>query len=315
MLTRKRTIRCAIEAVKNVAETLTAADAITAENINVALANEKRIEPPAVGADMAAAKSLFVSALVEVTFDLRIKGAAAAYSATVLPELDVPLQISGVGVTVDTTPSAEKATYSPSSVTSTHKTATFEVYNDGLLYTITGCVSSWTADISSGAQGMVSFTVTGHCTGVVDSAIPADAPSAIEAPKVIGLGFDVAGYGAVISSLKLKPGLSPVWPDDINAVDGFGDAVIIDRKFKGSFDPLAVLVATHDFEAKFRAGTEMAITTGLIGSVQYNQYQHTFGKAYYDAIGGGDRDGIAANEMGFGALPVSGDDEWVWEFS
>jgi hypothetical protein len=315
VLTRKRTIRCAIEAVRNVAETLTAADAITAENINVALSNEKRIEPPAVGADMAAAKSLFVSALVDVTFDLRIKGPAAAYSATVLPELDVPLRISGVGVAIDTTPGAEKAAYSPSSVTSTHETATFEVYNDGLLYTLTGCVSSWTSDIANAAQGMVSFTVTGHCTGVVDAAIPVDAPSAIEAPKVLGIGFDVAGYGAVISSLKLEPGLSPVWPDDVNAVDGFGAAVIIDRKFKGSFDPLAVLVAVHGFEANFRAGTEMAITTGLIGSVQYNRYQYTFGRAYYDSIGGGDRDGIAANEIGFGALPVSGDDEWVLEFS
>lgn len=314
MLTRKRTIRCAIEAVTNVAETLTSADAITAENISVSLANEKRVEPPAVGADMASAKSLFVSALVEVTFDLRVKGAAAAYSATVLPEMNVPLQISGVGITIDTTPGAESVTYRPSSVTSTHKTATFEVYNDGLLYVLTGCVAGWSSDISNGAQGMVSFTVTGHCVGVVDAAIPTDTPSIIEAPKVIGLNFDIGGYGAVISSLKVDPGLSPVWPDDVNAVDGFGNAVIINRKFKGTIDPLAVLVATHNFEARFRAGTEMVITTGDVGSVLYNKYNLTFGRAYYDSIGGGDRDGIASNEMGFGALSVSGDDEWVWVF-
>jgi len=104
-------------------------------------------------------------------------------------------------------------------------------------------------------------------------------------------------------------------PDSISASDGFGEVAITDRDVNGSFDPLAVLVATEAFDANWRNGASMALASGTIGSTQYNKYAVSMPAVYYRSMGLGDRDGLISYDMTFGAAESATDDEVSIVFS
>lgn len=68
------------------------------------------------------------------------------------------------------------------------------------------------------------------------------------------------------------------------------------------------LLATNDFISDWEAGTEMALSTGVIGGTAGNQFQISMPAVSYRDVSLGDRDGLRTIELPFGAHESSGDD-------
>ncbi len=316
MLIRREVLLAKVEDTYNTDASPDAADdAKLVENL--AWANEGAVmtERNPVRPSLAPLQQVFGGVLRTVTFDVELKGPGAAYSSTDKPEIGTLLRGCAFSETIDTTADSEKVTYEPAS--SGHESLTLYYYQDGQLIKMTGARGNVTFQVESGIPAKASFTFTGHTSTPTDDTLPSPTyDSTVPAPVLDG-SFTIDSYSAKIATLSFDMSNQLSMPKDINAADGFGDIQITGRDVNGSFDPLAVLVATHPFEDNWRSGKSMALNLGTIGSTQYNQFAITMPAVYYREIAPGDREGIRSYEMTFGAVESSGgtDDEVSIQFS
>ena len=282
-------------------------DAVLVESPNWGQEGLRMVERPAVRANIGTLKHLYAGMLRTVSFDVEMKGSGAAYSASVLPEMDALLGACGLGRTIDTTSGSETVTYKPASTG--HEIVTINYYQDGMLMQLTDCRGEAEFKLEVGGRGMVSFKMTGHSPTPTDVSLVTPTYDSTVPPPVIGASFSVDSYSAVIANLAFALGNTVATPPDMNQSDGYSVPQITKRDVNGSFDPEAVTVATEAFEANLRSGKAMALTTGSIGSTQYNRYTISMPAISYRSMAPGDRDGVRTYEMGFGAAESSGDDE------
>jgi len=282
-------------------------DAILAENISWAHDGLRMIDRPAIRASNGTLQQVYGGSLKSISFDVEIKGAGAAYSASVLPELDAPLRACGLSATLVTTASNESVTYTPAS--SGHESATVYLYEDGILHKLTGCYGEPSGTCGAGSIGKMSFTLTGHYSTVTDVSMPTASYDQTIPPAVVNSAFTIDGFAAVISEISFSMGNQIAKPPSVAASDGFGDLAIIKRDPSGSFNPEAELVATEDFIGNFESGANMALSFGAVGGVQYNRYTITMPAVYYRDVVPGDRDGIYAFDITYAASESTTDDE------
>ena len=308
MLTNREVILAKVETTYNTDPTpVVTDDAVLVEGPSWSDSGLRMVERPSVTANLDTKQQIYAGALKQVTFDVELKGAGSAYSATNYPEVSALLRACGYAETIVTTSSSETVTYAPAS--SSLESCTIYYYQDGTRHILTGCRGNVTFTLEAGSYGKASFTMTGHFSTTTDTALPSPTYLSTVPPAVINGAFTIDSYAAVIASMAFDAGNTIATPPDFNAADGFAQIYLTKRNITGSFDPEAVLVATEAFEANFRAGTAMALATGDIGSTQYNQYNVTMPAVYYQSIGPGDRDGVRVFDLGFGAGISSGDDE------
>jgi len=208
--------------------------------------------------------------------------------------------------TGETIVAVTSVTYAP--VSAGFESVTIYVYEDGKLYPITGCVGNAAFAGEAGGAGKITFTMTGHKGTRIDAALPSPTLDTTEAPIIKSAGFTIDSYAAVISALNFDMGNQVIMPPDINAADGFGEIQVTDRDINGTIDPEDQLLATKDFMADWEAGTEMALTTGVIGATAGNRFQISMPAVSYRDASLGERDGLRTIELPFGAHEVSGDD-------
>lgn len=309
MLTNREVILAKIESVYNTDPTPTGvANAVLVEDPSWSLEGLRMIARNPVSTSLASRKQLFAGTLRQVSFQMEMKGPGAAYSASVLPEMDPLLRACGFAATLVTTGGSETVTYKPAS--SGIESATIYYYQDGLLQILTGCRGnvSFAMNVNDG-RGMASFTMTGHSVSSTDVALATPTYDSTVPPPVINGSFTVDSYGAVIDGLTFDMSNTVATPPDLNAVDGYSQVYITKRDVNGSISPERVLVATEAFEANLRSGAAMALTTGVIGADQYNRYTVSMPAISYRNITPGDRDGVGIYTLPFGADISTGDDE------
>jgi hypothetical protein len=168
--------------------------------------------------------------------------------------------------------------------------------------TKTATVATWTVNPDSTSVYAIE-------NGPADVAIASPTYDSTVPAPVIGLGFSVASYSAVIESLMLNLNNTLTHPGDVNSPDGYSSVYITKRDPGGSINPEHQLIATHDFIDKFRKGTAMALTTGAIGGTAGNILTVTMPAISYREAAPGDREGVRTMEMSYGAAESSGDDE------
>lgn len=308
MLSNREVILVKVESTYNVDPTpVITADAVLVESPSWSDAGLRMVDRPAVSANIDTKQQVYAGALKQVTFDVELKGAGAAYSATNYPEVSALLRACGFDETIVVTGGSETVTYLP--VSTGHESATIYYYQDGTRHILTGCRGNVSFNLETGSIGKASFTMTGHFSTTTDTALPSPTYLSTVPPAIINGAFTIDSYAGVISALAFDAGNTVATPPDFNSADGYAAVQVTKRDINGSMDPEAVLVATEAYEANFRAGTQMALVTGDIGSVQYNKYNITMPKVYYRAIAPGDRDGVRTYDMGFGAGINTGDDE------
>lgn len=301
MLTNREVIAVKIESTYNTDPTPNpSTDAVLIENVSFSYTGQRMVERPAIRTSLGGLKPLYGGSLGQITFDCEIKGSGAAGTA---PELDALYQACGLGATVVASTSV---TYKPASVN--HKSVTIYYYQDGKLRKLTGCRGEVTFKLAVGNKAMASFTMTGHTSAPTDVALPTAAYDSTVPAVMINTGFTVDSYSAIIDTLEFSLGNQISTPANIAAVDGYGEVRIGKRQVQGSFDPEEVLVATYDFDAKWRTGAAMALSTNQIGSAG-NRFQVTMPSITYIDVGQGDRDGTRTLQIPFRAMESTGDDE------
>lgn len=308
MLTIREIILAKIETVYNTDPTPSASvDAILVESPSWSHEGARMHERPASRPSLGKLKQIYGGSLKTVSFSAEIKGSGAAYSASVRPEVDVLLRACGMGVVIVTTVSAETATYAPASTG--HESITLYYYADGTRHIITGARGTVSFNAEAGGRVMGSFTFTGHWLTVTDTALATPTYDTVSPPIFIGASFAVGAYAAIISKLAFDLSNTVATPPSANAADGFGEVRITSRDVMGSFDPENVTVAINPFIANWTANATRALTTGVIGTAQYNRMTVSFPATYYKEIAPGDRDGIRTLEVGFGCAESTTDDE------
>ena len=282
------------------------ANAILVENLAVSF-EARRAERAPLRPSLGKLKSLYAGALVNLSFDVEIKGSGAAGTA---PELGVLLKGCGFGETVVAVTSVA---YSPAS--SAHKSLTFYVYEDGLRYNITGARGTVTGSLQTAQVGKLTFNFTGHYAGPTDVAIATPTYNSAVPPVVINAPFTIDSFAAVIAKIEFDMGLELAKPDNIAATDGYGQIQLTGRAVTGSVDPEATLVAGYDWVTKWKSSAAYALTSGLIGATAGNRYTLTMPAVVYTELGAGDREGILTRELAFMATESAGDDELTLTFT
>ncbi len=302
MLATRKVLLAKVEATYNTDSVPVAGtDAILVENLQFAYEGARMAERAAVRASLGKLKPIFAGTLGQLTFDVEIKGSGAAGTA---PELAALLKGCGFAETIVASTSA---TYKHAS--SGHASLSMYFFEDGLRYILTGARGMVTMNLSTGQTGKLSFTFIGHIANATDVALATATYNATVPAPVIGAGFTMDSYAAVISKLECDWGIEVAKPDSINAADGYGQITITGRAVTGSVDPEATLVATYDWIAKWKSSAAYALTTGTIGAAAGNRYTVTMPAVTYTELGAGDREGILTRDLKFVAAESTGDDE------
>lgn len=301
MLTKRELIALKVEGTYNTDSVPAAAtDALLVSNVQASNEGARMVERSNIRASLGSEKPIFAGTLKKITFDAEVKGSGTAGTA---PEIGSALRACGFGETVVASTSVS---YSP--VSASIESASIYYWQDGALRKITGARGTVSISAEAGGIGKASFEFIGHDAGIADVALPSASYDATVPVPLIGANFDVGGYAAIISAVSFDVANGLVTPSDISSDDGYGQVFISERKPSGSIDPEMSLPGTKDFEIDWKAGTELTLTTGDIGSVAGNKWSLTANIAYTE-ISEGERDGIRTNELSFVAVEVTTDDE------
>ena len=161
MLTKRDVLLAKVESTYNTDPTATAAaNSILVENLSWGTAGLRMHSRPAVKPSIGMLPDVHGDTLATLSFSCEVKGPGAAYSASVLPEIDPLLRGCGFAATIDTTPSSESATYDPASTSL--DSVWFEYYQDGTKIVISGAVGNVNFNYEAGKPVMANFTFTGH---------------------------------------------------------------------------------------------------------------------------------------------------------
>lgn len=297
-LTKQEGILVKVESTPGIDAVPDAANnSVMVEDIGWSFAGARMLERSPVKSTLGKLRPVFAGTLMEMTFKAELKGSGVAGTA---PEFGALLRACAMDETIVASTSV---TYS--GISTGHEYCTIYYYEDGGRYVLTGCQGDVELTYEAGGIPMLSFTMTGHLSGPVDAALVSFQFDATVPSPFVGASFSSGGFGYVIDNLSFGPSNQIVTPNNPNSADGYGQIVIVDKDYGGSFDPQATLIATADPIGDWKGGISRAITTGVIGSVAGNRSQLTIPTSVYRELGPGDRDGIRTYDIGYMA---EGDD-------
>lgn len=306
-LARRRIIAAEIEVTYNVDPTPDGADAVLIEDVQWGLESLRMVERPAIRGSLGALQHVYGGSLMAVSFVAEVKGSGTAGTP---PEIGKLLRGCAMDETIVAVTSVA---YQP--ISSAQESLTLYIWEDGTLTIMTGCRGSVDFTGEVGGRLMANFNFIGHFSGPTDVAMPTPTYDSTVPPILINGAFAVGGYGAVIQALNFTPGYTVEVPPNLNAADGFSEVLITGRDVNGSINPEQVLVATKNFMADFKAGTTVALDTGVLGATAGNRFRVQMPAVYYRGLAPGIREGVQIYDLPFGAAESSGDDEFVLTFT
>lgn len=278
-----------------------ATDSVLIENVSMKPANVRMIERPAVRASLAPLKQIYAGRLVELTFDVELKGSGTAGTA---PELGALFRGCGLGEAIDP---GVSVTYEP--VSTDFESLTFYYFQDGIRTIITGAVGNMNAVCKAGETGKFNFTFTGHILVPTDTAMASPTYDSTVPVGILGVSFTVGGYAAKIDSFNFDLSNEVSTPPSISASDGYGEIRLARRDVNGTLDPESELVATKDYLNEWVTGVDAAIASGTIGATAGNIVNISMPAVHFREVADGDRENIRTQDISFGASESAGDDE------
>lgn len=249
-------------------------------------------------------------------FRIPLRGAGAAYSATVLPKASAILRACGLQQTVTTTVGQEKAEYKLRS--SGFESASLYYYVDGLLYKLLGARGSMNLVSKTGGILYAECKMQALWTNPSDAAIvaPTGEPTVVY-PTLLSslLQLGTENYAAAIENINVNLNQTLVARSDSTKADGIGGIEIVGREPNGSMDPDAALVATFDYYGKWKAATKMDLSYQH-GGMQYNRIKVSCPQIVFSDVRPGDRSGITTFGTPFDLVSDTavGDDELTLTF-
>lgn len=314
---RRRVVAMKVEATygTDVLATVAAADVLWGFNIRPASRIEA-VEVLTQSGFLGRLRSISGREIFGVTFDMLVRGAGAAYSATVVPDQDAPLRASGMQATGDFTLGAEKYTYVP-------RSSGFESFSvavlqeNGPMVKGLGCFGNVAFRGRAGENVIATVTLAGVLAAEGALALVTKAPTTLQAPvlKLAALQVDAANFAAKVANLVLDLGVVVNPIEDMNAASALAGVFIADRVPGGTFDPEIVAAATYDWFTKWKDKPAALDFSWQAGTVQYNRMLVSHPQITLHERGWGERDGYGAFEVAYRCHPSVGDDEVSLVFS
>lgn len=307
MLIRKTTLLGKIEATYGVDAAPTAAlNAIRARNVQFKEIGEELVRD-FDRSSLSPLPHVIGEKYGELSFETELKGSGAAGTP---PEIGPCFRSCGFAETIIP---ATSVAYDPSSAS--FSSGTFYAYRDGILHKFLGARGTADFDLPVGKYGLAAWKLQGLYVPVADAALVAGTYNATLPPVIVSAAFSVGGYSAVATKLAISLANELAFRKDLNSANGIREILITGWAERGgSFDPEAVLEATHPFFGNWAAGVQAALTV-TIGSAAGNRCVVTGPKLQYKSISPADRDKLYAYEIPFRLAGDAGDDEAKFLFN
>lgn len=193
--------------------------------------------------------------------------------------------------------------YSPTSDESIFKTCTIYVYQDGLRWRFTGCLGTWSLELTTGGVGFLSFDLVGNFVPSMETvAMPAGWNTVIRptAPRFVAGACRFNGAVARVGRFSVQAGVNTVLPENPEAAEGYDPGVPVSRNVVGSIDPLMDTTVSVGRHNNFRNGTNM-ILGAILGSTPGNRFAILLPSIRATAMNPGDRGGLGVDSIGFQA--------------
>ncbi len=298
---KKSQVAAKIESVEGTAETLAAADAFLASNVNFK-PGVKMHERQGVTGSLSKAAGIPGLRSATMTFDTELVGSSAAGTAPFWGKLMRACR------SLETVVASTSVTYTPGA--DNGPTLTMAWYEDGKIYRAWGARGTWRIKANDGEPAMISWTFTFADWEVVDGALLSGVSyDSTKPPVFMGATFTIDSYAAAIASMEIDAGNTVTLRKDVTASGGYSSAMVTDRKPTLKIDPEDILAATKDFFATWLAGTQVALSAAF-GSAAGNTFAIASPNVQYQEISLSNRDSLGVTDIN-GLLCIdSGDDEW-----
>ncbi len=323
MLTKRQQVAIAFEAAAGTAETLALADVVQHEGVAEYEPDVQITEKESLNSSLTPRGAVVGSRAAKIRFKMYLRGCVGVPAIlTNAPEFHVPFQACGLlGVDSGSDPD-EIITYKPSSTNisvasaTVGSYATVGIFQDGKGYIIRGAQGNMILTFATGMPVSADFEMTGVAVAATDETLLVPVHTALVEPAFLGASLAIhGGAGANITELKLDLGNEIAMRPDPNSANGWLSAQIVGRKPTGSLDPEELKISGgEDFWADWLAGTLAAITTGVFGGANYNQFDLNVPKAQYTKVGLADRDGLSTAPIDYlcTANSDAGEDEFTF---
>lgn len=213
-------------------------------------------------------------------------------------------------------------TYNPISDPANMESVTLYIYYDGVRHIMTGCRGTWSLEAPGGEFAKFTFNMTGNYADPTDAAVPTNGVFETTKPPQVELANFVMHGGAdntlqnnlVVSEFGLDLANKVIARPDINLLNAYAGAQIVDRRPVGTFNPELTVVATHNFWANLSAGARMFMGV-RVGKVQGNVVFFVAPYAQYSNLQYQDGDGLRRLPTNLQFARTDGDDELFIHFS
>jgi hypothetical protein len=278
----------------------TGANAVLVQNLSPKIAGLRMVARPVVRANLNSLQSIFAGQLLELSFDMEIKGSGTAGTA---PEMGQLLRGCAMSETVVAVTSV---TYKP--ISSNHDSLTIYWYEGGVkLHKITGARGDYSIKITAGGVPLVSFKFTGHYVLPTDVSIPSPTYSTVVPRAAINSAITIGGTTVVCRDWTVSANQKVALPPSIGAVDGYSQIQITDQNFTGTMTLEAELASVIDVDSQLANGTTSTFAPGIIGTVAGNKF--TIASAtnglYWMSRDFADGDGLRLRTLPFGLVDSS----------
>lgn len=302
MLTRRKQIAAAVEDDEGSPQALTKADAKFLAYDPKMSFDVPEFKRKPVRATLSPMNSVMGVQPAKITFGLELRGSGTKGTA---PAWTIFLRACGFGETPDP---PNSVTWVPAS--SSIPSLTIACYHDGVIKKMVGSRGTVKFIHKIGEPIMMEFEFTGvYHSWITGALLSGVSHEGTVPPKFQNASLLMHGYATIISALEFDMANTVSLRDDANSSGGLLSAVITEREPVGSFDPEAVVIATHDFMARLIVGT-LAAFTETIGSADGNKFVITAPKVQYVKVDPADRNGISTNDVSFALSLDTGDDEF-----
>lgn len=177
--------------------------------------------------------------------------------------------------------------------------ATAYIYRDGKVYEFLDIRGSVDLNNPAAATGVFNATLSGIFAAESDDSVPGGVEYDELRPPIFKNGkFLIDRVEAAIASVSVSNGLSIIYPENPNALEGFDGPIHTARKLTGQMDPAAVSKATRDLVADMRAGTKRMLHWRY-GGTPGNRVGVTIPQALITGNNDGNRNGLLTEQVSF----------------
>jgi uncharacterized protein (DUF2237 family) len=306
LLTRRRVILAKTESVAGTAEALTASDG-GFYAIDPIITPEIEVVSREQQGSFSRFRGIAGARGGRCTFALHLYGSGVAsnpvpaWAATLLPACR--LKRNG-------------SVFSPVTPVSGQSTVTIGVYQDGVLYSLSGAQGNVNFTFTNGQPVRMEFEFLGVWVAPTDETLPTPTYDSELPPRFASATFDIGGATRYASNLTMNTNNTLKLREDATTLSGFRNCVSTDGVIGGSVDPEARTAADWNAWANWLASTTSAMSIQL-GAAAGNTIAVAVPKMQFMNVQPGDRDGIHVHQLDWEARrdAHAGDDEATITFS